>query len=167
MLSQLIKGVNLRGTNEEYRNFIDYNFSQPMIGWNWYEKEKDRHGRILRWLGPETAAEMYFPLDLSDELEIQFEVINSMSNEIRNSLELKINEKKIDLDIFDKKRKLLFADEITFKGIIPKDEGFSRDDYSCLKFTVNNTITPNSKNPLSKDMRKLALAFSQIKIKPN
>ena len=66
-----------------------------------------------------------------------------------------------------RKRKLLFADEITFKGVIPKDEGFSRDDYSCLKFTVNNTITPNSKNPLSKDMRKLALAFSQIKIKPN
>ena len=27
MLSQLIKGVNLRGTNEEYRNFEDYNFS--------------------------------------------------------------------------------------------------------------------------------------------
>jgi len=156
--------------NDHFRDWhtevsvINYDFSKGIDGSGWYNREflPDKK-MVFRWTGPETKSVIDFPLKQNRDLRIQFHVLDSMSPDILNSLQLKVNDTLIEIK---KSKRIIHKSKAPFEGTIPASALKSKNNFTRLTFEVNRTIAPKSIDPKSKDDRKLGLAFDWIKIFP-
>jgi hypothetical protein len=139
---------------------IMYTFDQKIDGSGWHQREISPT-KIFRWTGPETISTIDFALIDHKDLKIQFHVIDTMAPDILNSIQLKVNEISCILnfskDAFHEKGG-------TFETIVSKSMQVNNNNFCRLTFQVNRTISPNSVNPDSTDIRKLGVAMDWIKI---
>jgi len=142
---------------------IDYNFGMTLDGAGWHHREIFSDKTIFRWTGPDTKSVIDFPLKQNRDLRIQFRVPDSMSPDILNSLQLKVNDTPIEIK---KSKRIIHKSKAPFEGTIPASTLKSKNNFTRLTFEINHTIAPKSIDPESKDDRKLGLAFDWIKIFP-
>lgn len=138
---------------------IDYNFKQPLNGEGWYSREFLSNSEVFRWTGPDTASFIDFPLKSDKDMEIKFQIINCLDEDILSSLKLKVNDSTIDIKIDESK------DMLIFYGIVPRSV-VDNSKFIRLTFEVNHTTSPHSIDPQSNDDRKLGLAFKWLSINP-
>ena len=143
---------------------IDYDFGKVLYGTGWQEREIHPDSKVIfRWTGPDTKSVIDFPLEKERGLKIQFHVLDSMSPDILNSLQLKVNDTSIEIK---KSKRIFHKSRAPFEGIIPASVLKNKTNCTRLTFEVNRTISPKSSNPDSPDDRKLGLSFGWIKIFP-
>jgi len=142
---------------------IDYDFGKVLYGSGWQEREIHPDSKVIfRWTGPDTKSLIDFPLKQNRDLRIQFHVLDSMSPDILNSLQLKVNDTPIEIK---KSKRIIHKSKAPFEGIIPASV-LNNTNYTRLTFQVNRTVSPKSTNPDSTDDRKMGLAFDWVKIFP-
>ena len=95
-------------------------------------------------------------LNNKSDYKIEFSIVGEMAPDILDSLKLNVNDNAITLT-----KKINSSNDTIFEGIIPK-EFLQNKPITCLKFSVNHTITPKSVDPNSKDGRFYGLLFEKI-----
>lgn len=147
---------------EKQANTLDYNFDQPIDGNGWHTRQvKPKEDIVYRWSGPETTSRIRFPLVPNEDMVIEIQIVNFLYIDILQSLTLDVNNTRIELKVNKAENK-----KRIFRGIIPKSVFQNNSRYIRLKFEVNRTESPNSKNSKFQDKRLLGLAFQKIKIFP-
>ena len=137
---------------------IEYDFSKSMYGSGWYAREVLSDGNIFRWTGPDTVSTIDFPLAMNEDYKIQFCVVMCLSQDIVESLRLKVNKINIDLSLQQNEGKIIF------EGVIPKSSLNGEKNFIRFSFEVNHTVSPHSINPDSADKRMLGVALDLINV---
>ncbi len=143
-------------------NSLDYDFSQKMSGSGWYWREVlDESEETFRWTGPQTISTIDLPLGIENDLVIQFRVIRYLSQEILDSLRLRVNGLPIELKRHSEK-----FGKVIFEGSIPKSALTSRKNFSRLEFEIDKTTNPHFENPDDPTNRNLGIAINKINFTP-
>ena len=153
----------LQQTKIKLSTSIEYDFRQRFTGSGWYYRENyNASGIIFRWTGPDTTSVIDLPLAKDKDLQIEFRVLMCLSENILQSLNLHVNDYPVDI-------RILYCNEgrTIFTGVIPKSVLQNEKPYTRLAFNVSHTISPNSIDPSSNDMRLLGVAIDYIKIFPS
>ncbi len=141
---------------------IDYDFRQKLSGTGWYWREiLEENGNAFRWTGPETSSTIDFPLAKEEDLVIQLRVLRYLSQDVIDSIKLKVNDQPIEIKILDSK-----TGSKVFEGFIPKSALSKNQDFVRITFEINRTINPHEINPLDPTDRPLGIAMDRIKIMP-
>jgi len=148
---------------------IDYNFSQKLFGSGWYYREAtSENNKFFRWTGPGIESEIDLVLPKKDHLKIEFRVIGYGSIEILNSIQLIINDEKIELnkeETLEKNPIFVGLYPIIFKGKIQNIVIEKQKIFSKLIFCVNNIQeTETFSYTYTKKKRNLGIAIDRIKI---
>jgi len=143
---------------------INYTFNQQFDGDGWFSREMDPTSKkMFRWSGPGKTSSIDLPLSREKDLKIQFHIIDYMASYILKSLNLKVNNKKIDLKFSHEKPQTRL---VLFEGIIPKTALIWDKKFTRLTFSVIKTIIPSKVNPNSTEERSLGFAMDWLKIFP-
>jgi len=141
---------------------IDYNFREKLSGTGWYWREiLEENGNAFRWTGPETSSTIDFPLAKEEDLVIQLRVLRYLSQDVIDSIKIKVNEHPIEIKILDSK-----TGSKVFEGFIPKSALSNKNDFVRISFEINRTINPHEINSLDPTDRLLGIAIDRIKIMP-
>lgn len=147
----------------EIRNEVRYTLDQAIYGKGWYFREgvDGRLPQIWRWSGPGTESVVSFHLDSTRNYKLSVRIINSLSAEILDSLQVFVNEERIEVQFR--------TDELwgrIYEGIIPSAAFHSDAPNTNVIFKVSKTLQFNHVDPTSSDDRKCGIAVSEINILP-
>ena len=136
-------------------------FDRAIPGTGWHRLEGLERNEPFRWTGPGTVSTLDFPLDLQDDLAIEFRILHSTSPEILQSLRMTANDCPLTLIP-------LHQDDsgAIFRCIIPNAVQRPEQPFTRLAFHVDRTIPFNTVDPSSDDKRKVGLAVSLVQIFP-
>jgi hypothetical protein len=138
-----------------------YTFDQPMEGTGWYPRQPGTEGGMLRWTGPDTVSTIDLPLASNRDLRIQVCVQMALSDDILNSLEIRVNDWPLDLNT----RKDLKTQTI-FEGVIPQNVLNNGRSYARMTFEVERTESPEVLAPWRADRQHFGVRVAWIRINP-
>ncbi len=140
---------------------INYNFSERFNGNNWYYRELSQNPtNYFRWTGPSNESTIDFILEGNIDYEIELSIIDYVSDEQLNSLQLFINDHLIRLRIISQNDKKTIITGMISKNLIV-DEGITR-----LTFKISKTMKNNLSTLELSDTRLVGLLFDNIIITP-
>lgn len=138
------------------------NFKRVYPGQGWYISENHpRYGNI-RWSGPETTSYLYLPIIDDRNLIIRFRVLRAVSPQVLDSLELFVNNCKVNLTRRSEGRQ----EAMIFEGQVSKSAVKRARGLSAFMFKVSQTIQPSEFNPQNQDVRKLGLCYDWLHVYP-
>ena len=140
---------------------ITFTFDKAVPGNGWHRLEGLERNEPFRWTGPRTESSLDFPLDLSDDLALEFRILNSTTPDVLKSLKVTANDQPLKLVP-------LHRDEsgAMFRTTIPKDVAVENKPFTRLSFTIDKTIPFNTVAPDSDDKRPVGLAMSLVQCFP-
>jgi len=160
MIYALLEKHFENGPSPEPVSSIDFDFKKPLSGTGWHTRELFDGKTPFRWTGPQKHSTLNFPKIKDSDLRIELTVISYLSQDILDSLRLEINDAPISLE------KKSLKEKIIFEGVIPNSVLDGKKNSTQLILKVDKTISHNSVNPSSTDIRNLGIAFERIRIKP-
>jgi len=136
-------------------------FEEPILGDNWYVREKLSDGNWARWSGPERRTTLDLPLATDRALTLRF-FAGAQTMDVIESTKLFVNGEEIPLrwwQMHDPARA-----QRTFEARL-KPELLSKNDAYCrLEFEVHRTVVPAKEWPGKPDQRSFALYFFWLEI---
>lgn len=140
---------------------LTFTFDQAVHGNGWHRLEGLERNEPFRWTGPRTESSLDFPLDLSNDLAMEFRILNSTTSDILQSLQVSANDQPLKLVP-------LHRDEsgAMFRSTIPKSVANQDKPFTRLSFTIDKTIPFNTVSLGSDDKRPVGLAMSLVQFFP-
>ena len=134
-----------------------------MYGDGWHRREDSAlDGSTFRWTGPGQISTLDLNLNKSEDLRITICIINSVTDEIRDSLKFKADGTLVDLKQIQSKWK-----GIVLQGVIPVDS-LDRDiDFLRFSFEVDNTVSRSEQDNSYHDNRAVGIAVNWIDVAPS
>lgn len=150
---------------------FDFRFVDP--GRGWYPAERHPAYGIVRWSGPSTTSFLRFNLSAGKSYQIRIKVIRAIARDVLNSLQITVNNHKIDLKMQRESQNSGFI----FTGTIPA-MAIPEDGETLIQLDVNRTVSPVDKDwkrvlkeklgrPVNLDERLLGLLYNWIEIQPS
>jgi hypothetical protein len=154
-ITQLIEPINILSLN------IDLTKSS-FGGENWYNIEDNG-----RWAGPELKSTIPIPKLSEGIYEINFYIIDAMSLEIPQNINLSLN--NLELSEVKQKNKLFTFKKQLMDYPIPIKYIFNTKDLNneepwILSITTSNVISPADVSEDKEDLRKLSLKIKSIQV---
>lgn len=140
---------------------LTFTFDQAVHGNGWHRLEGIERNEPFRWTGPRTESSLDFPIDLSQDLAMEFRILNSTTPDILQSLQVSANDHPLKLVP-------LHRDEsgAMFRTTIPKTVAKHDKPFTRLSFTIDKTIPFNTVSLGSDDKRPVGLAMSLVQFFP-
>ena len=140
---------------------LTFTFDQAVPGNGWHRLEGLERNEPFRWTGPRTESSLDFPLDLSDDLALEFRILNSTTSDILKSLKVAANDHPLKLVP-------LHRDDsgAMFRSTIPKEVAQEGKPFTRLSFSIDKTIPFNTVSLGSDDKRPVGLAMSLVQCFP-
>lgn len=145
--------------NPNLFNEIHFTFDQALEGDGWHQREGTDGGlpQIIRWTGPQKESFLDFPLARERDCSIQIRVVNAMSGDILNSLEVLVNDNLLPLG---KSKDSGWG--IIFSGKIQKEWLRPESPFTRVQFRVKHTKMLSDVNPAVADHRQCGVAISEV-----
>lgn len=124
-----------------------------MEGWNAVEQTDE--GITFQWTNTSPAS-IIFPLQYTGAMEIEFETLQAIQDQMYTDLRLMANNQLIALERRDKH----------YRGIIPAEVLDARASTVTLSFYTPPPIRPADQDPNSSDIRLLGIAFDWLDLRP-
>lgn len=144
----------------------DFNCLQPLHGTGWHRRNGKKNGVIItdtpfRWTGPSTVSTMDLPLDARDDRFIRIYIINAITPEVLDSLQVQINGHEVALTPLERRQRFAILQGVIEANWLAGDRPFSR-----IVFEVSQTLSPHSLDPSNSDMRDVGVALHRVQIFP-
>lgn len=140
---------------------ITFTFDQAVPGNGWHRLEGLERNEPFRWTGPRTESSLDFPLDLSDDLALEFRILNSTTPDILKSLKVTANDQPLKLVPLHRDKS-----GAMFRSTITKDAAAENKPFTRLLFSIDQTIPFNTVSLGSDDKRPVGLAMSLVQCFP-
>ncbi|MEM9220586.1 MAG: sulfotransferase family 2 domain-containing protein [Cyanobacteria bacterium P01_F01_bin.150] len=140
---------------------LTFTFDQAVPGNGWHRLEGLERNEPFRWTGPRTESSLDFPLDLSDDLAMEFRILNSTTPDILKSLKVFANDQPLKLVPLHRD-----ASGAMFRSTIPKEVAEVHKPFTRLSFAIDKTIPFNKVALGSDDKRPVGLAMNLVQCFP-
>lgn len=134
-------------------------FDEPISGAGWYSALQDDILGGARWSGPVKTATLDLPLNTTSDWQIRLRSMMALTDDIRNSLQLKVNGQPLDLESMKHTRNVYIH-----RSTIPQDILQADASYTRLQFELAQTISPAERFKRSVDTRQIGLLFNTLDI---
>lgn len=148
-----ISTVEVREVNEE----IQIKMVEAFFGFDWYGLESNGTSS-WRWSGPSSAPRFALPFTSNEPIQITFFIIDFITAQIRESLEVFINHEPVAFELVPP-----IGSEPWKLNVMAK---LSREKGSVAELRMSGTCSPSEIDSQSTDTRKLGLCLESIQIMP-
>ena len=134
-------------------------FDEPLMGIGWYSALHDEILGGARWSGPASTSTLDLPLATNSDWQIRLRTMHALTDDIRNSLHLKVNGQAVELESTKHTRNVYIH-----RGTIPQAVLQNDTNYTRLEFHLDQTISPAERFKRSPDTRQMGLLFNTLDI---
>ncbi|MDQ7013268.1 MAG: hypothetical protein Q9O74_05145 [Planctomycetota bacterium] len=143
------------------QSLVRLGFDSPILGDNWFVREKIADGSWARWSGPGRVTTLDLPLPCEKPLMLRF-FAGAHTMDVIESVRVFANDDELDLSwwqMHDPPQA-----QRTFEAVLTPETLSKNDAYCRLRFEVSRTVVPAEEWPGRDDKRSFAMYFFWLEV---